>query len=144
VRPDSCLACPSPGIGFAKIPAGASGFTLLGVVEPSPVPAHAVSAYLVEEAGGLPIAPSEGSGQAYPEQVAERLRDQALNVRTCVLRNQPAAAAILEEAGRQPGELIALATHGRSGLDWLLLGRVADKVIRGATAPVLVYRPDKP
>ena len=31
--------------------------------------------------------------------------------------------------------------HGRGGLKRLLLGSVADKVLRGATTPVLVYRP---
>lgn len=38
---------------------------------------------------------------------------------------------------------MALATHGRGGLARLLLGSVADKVIRGASAPVLIYRPRK-
>jgi hypothetical protein len=36
--------------------------------------------------------------------------------------------------------LIALETHGRRGLPRLLLGSVADKVIRGASVPVLVHR----
>ena len=31
--------------------------------------------------------------------------------------------------------------HGRGGLKRLLLGSVADKVLRGAATPVLVYRP---
>jgi starvation-inducible DNA-binding protein len=38
-------------------------------------------------------------------------------------------------------DLIALATHGRGGLRRLLVGSVADKVLRGSTTPVLVYRP---
>ena len=38
-------------------------------------------------------------------------------------------------------DLIALATQGRGGLKRLLVGSVADKVLRGATTPVLVYRP---
>ena len=37
--------------------------------------------------------------------------------------------------------LIALATHGRGGLKRLVLGSVADKVLRGADTAVLVYRP---
>jgi nucleotide-binding universal stress UspA family protein len=37
--------------------------------------------------------------------------------------------------------LIALTTHGRRGLSRLLLGSVADKVVRGSTLPVLLYRP---
>jgi len=37
--------------------------------------------------------------------------------------------------------LIALATHGAGGLERLMVGSVADKVIRGATTPVLIVRP---
>jgi nucleotide-binding universal stress UspA family protein len=37
--------------------------------------------------------------------------------------------------------MIALETHGRRGLSRLVLGSVADKVIRGASCPVLVHRP---
>lgn len=48
------------------------------------------------------------------------------------------ARTILEQA--RPNELIALATHGRGGISRLLLGSVADQVIRGATQPVLVCR----
>ena len=36
---------------------------------------------------------------------------------------------------------IAMATHGRSGLARLVLGSVADEVIRHAHLPMLVYRP---
>ena len=43
---------------------------------------------------------------------------------------------------RSDGNLvIALATHGRSRLKRLILGSVADKIIRGATMPVLIYHP---
>ena len=38
-------------------------------------------------------------------------------------------------------DLVALATHGRSGLKRIALGSVADKLIRGASVPVLVVRP---
>lgn len=37
-------------------------------------------------------------------------------------------------------DLIVIGTHGRRGLDRLLIGSVADKVIRGAKVPVLVVR----
>jgi nucleotide-binding universal stress UspA family protein len=54
------------------------------------------------------------------------------------------ASAILDAAREQHIDLIAIATHGRSGLARLLLGSVADKVVRGATLPVLLYRPQDP
>ena len=37
--------------------------------------------------------------------------------------------------------MIAIETHGRGGLSRLLLGSVADKVIRGSTLPILVHKP---
>jgi nucleotide-binding universal stress UspA family protein len=39
-------------------------------------------------------------------------------------------------------DLIALETHGRSGLARWLVGGVADKVVRGASVPVLLHRPE--
>ncbi len=37
-------------------------------------------------------------------------------------------------------DLIVIGSHGRKGLDRLLIGSVADKIIRGAKVPVLVIR----
>jgi nucleotide-binding universal stress UspA family protein len=54
---------------------------------------------------------------------------------------QRPAEAILGDAEAQQVDLIALATHGRGGVSRLFLGSVADKVVRGATVPVLVYHP---
>ena len=58
-----------------------------------------------------------------------------------VVVDQTGTEAILEEAKTGGHDLIALATHGRSGLARILLGSVADKVLRRADVPVLVYRP---
>ena len=48
--------------------------------------------------------------------------------------------AISEEAKRWPANLIVIGTHGRHGFNHLLLGSVAEGVIRLATKPVLVIR----
>jgi nucleotide-binding universal stress UspA family protein len=50
------------------------------------------------------------------------------------------APAVLDLADRVDADLIVLGTHGRGGLRRLLLGSVADKVIRGTHRPVLVHR----
>jgi nucleotide-binding universal stress UspA family protein len=50
-------------------------------------------------------------------------------------------ATILDAAREQHVDLIAIATHGWSGLARILLGSVAEKVVRGVTLPVLLYRP---
>lgn len=52
-----------------------------------------------------------------------------------------AATSILEAATRQGADLVALTTHGRSGISRLLFGSVTDKVLRAASLPVLVRRP---
>jgi nucleotide-binding universal stress UspA family protein len=48
------------------------------------------------------------------------------------------AEEILRYARREPVELIVVGTHGRSGVSRLLLGSVAERVVRGARCPVLV------
>ncbi len=53
----------------------------------------------------------------------------------------PPAVAILADADANGIDLIALETRGRSGLAKVLLGSVADKVVRGAAVPVLLQRP---
>lgn len=50
------------------------------------------------------------------------------------------AAAIFEEARRTRADVIAIATRGRGGVPRMLIGSVADKVIRAADRPVLVCR----
>jgi nucleotide-binding universal stress UspA family protein len=48
--------------------------------------------------------------------------------------------AINEEAKGWPADLIVIGTHGRHGFNHLLLGSVAEGVIRLAAKPVLVVR----
>ena len=77
----------------------------------------------------------------YLDQLAERFRTRSLNVQTRVVSHLRPATAILDDASAHGVDLIALATHGRGGLKRLLVGSVADKVLRSAITPVLVYRP---
>lgn len=78
--------------------------------------------------------------EAYLEGVANRIHaTQVPAVAKVVLDEQP-VKAILHEA-EKACDVVALATHGYSGLKRLWLGSVADKVLRGSTVPVLVYRP---
>jgi nucleotide-binding universal stress UspA family protein len=50
------------------------------------------------------------------------------------------AAAVIVEQAADANTLVCMATHGRSGLDRWLLGSVAEKVLRGASAQVLLVR----
>jgi nucleotide-binding universal stress UspA family protein len=84
----------------------------------------------------------QAAAQTYLDHVAERLGAQSLVVHTAVIVGQT-APAILDYAHDHGIDLIALATHGRSGAARILLGSIADKTLRGATMPVLLYRPPK-
>jgi nucleotide-binding universal stress UspA family protein len=79
--------------------------------------------------------------QHYLGQVADRLRARSLDVQIKIAVEEQPAIAILHEAKSSAVDLIALETHGRRGLSRLVVGSVADKVVRGASVPVLVHRP---
>ncbi|MBX6314743.1 MAG: universal stress protein [Isosphaeraceae bacterium] len=80
---------------------------------------------------------------SYLRRAADRLGGPTRRVHPCVvLDEQPVAKAILHYAQAQDADLIALATRGRGGLSRLFGGSVADRVVRSASMPVLVFRPD--
>ena len=77
----------------------------------------------------------------YLQGVSRDLKSRGLTVETMVLKGSP-ARALLDLAQRTPNDLIAITTHGRSGLSRWLTGSVADALIRASGDPVLVIRPD--
>ena len=58
----------------------------------------------------------------------------------CTVDKGRADEAIVEKGESDTAMLIAMATHGRSGLNRFLLGSVAEKVLRGAANPLLLVR----
>jgi nucleotide-binding universal stress UspA family protein len=78
--------------------------------------------------------------QKYLDGVAEHLRKENLCVTVLVASGEP-AEQILEVVTIAQADLVAMATHGRSGLQRLMLGSVADKVIHHTSIPVLLVRP---
>ncbi len=81
------------------------------------------------------------TAEEYLERLAEQLRPRTSRVQTRVVSQVSPATAILDDASAHGADLIALATQGRGGLKRLLVGSVADKVLRGATIPILLQRP---
>ncbi|MGF1598475.1 MAG: universal stress protein [Acidimicrobiales bacterium] len=80
------------------------------------------------------------------EAASARLDQLALGLRTPpawtkVLHGTPASRSIVDFAGRLPASLIALATHGRTGLARSAVGSVTAEIVRHAPCPVLVTRP---
>lgn len=78
--------------------------------------------------------------QAYLDAQARTLQDAGVDVTSDVRYGSPADVIVEVAADYSPGALIAMATHGYSGLRRWALGSVADKVIHATEAPVLLVR----
>lgn len=86
------------------------------------------------------LALEEEKARTYLEWTAEPLRGRGLEVECVTVRGAP-AEAIVDYALRHQVDLIALSTHGRSGLERLVFGSVAEKVVRETGKPVLLIKP---
>ena len=73
----------------------------------------------------------------------ERARAGGLTVETTMKGGHP-AREILALADRAQADMLVIGTHGRGGVEHLLLGSVAEKIMRKAACPVLVVPPGAP
>jgi len=78
--------------------------------------------------------------ESYLAGVADELRREGIDVETRVVGGR-AAAQIVEHADKEDVGLIALSTHGRSGLARLVMGSGVDKILRACERPILLVRP---
>ena len=77
------------------------------------------------------------------EQTTARLREQNIKVRGLMRVGAP-FLEILNAAVSENADLIVMGTHGRSGLAHVLMGSVAERVVRKSPCPVLTIRhPDR-
>jgi universal stress protein A len=74
------------------------------------------------------------------ERRARTARGQGLIVRPLVRTGSP-AGTIARVAAEERADLVVVGTHGRSGIDRLVVGSVAERVVRHAPCPVLVVKP---
>ena len=75
----------------------------------------------------------------YLEKTAETIKGRGITINKLVATGN-AAEEILKTAGEINADLIAMSTHGRSGLRRMAFGSITDKVLRGASIPVLMVR----
>ncbi len=82
------------------------------------------------------------SGRALLDDAATRLRAEGIDVETVLLENttERVSDAIVRQAVESHCDLVLLGTHGRRGMDRLLLGSDAEQVVRIAPVPVLLVR----
>ncbi|MBI1918631.1 MAG: universal stress protein [Planctomycetes bacterium] len=141
----------------AVAPLGAcmgSEYSLLRVVEPVPVPVADPAFAAAVPVEAAVISSQQEAARAYLRRVSVRLRGElaASAVHACVVLDPDPAEAILSFVERTPGsagspdahhpvDLIALATHGRSGLSRLLLGSIGARILKHTTVPLFLQRP---
>jgi nucleotide-binding universal stress UspA family protein len=118
-----------------------AAYTLLRVVQP-----FAVASFDAAGLGVGTVVPEALEGLRreaanYLDRLAQRLRGQGLAVETAVAVHDQPATAILDAVQERHADLVAVASHGRHGLTRLMLGSIADKVVRAAPVPVLVHGP---
>ena len=89
---------------------------------------------------GQMIETLEGSTKEYLNAMYKQLMGQGLQV-SMQIAEGPIADSILQVAADEKIDLIAMSTHGRSGVARWLIGSIAEKVVRGANIPVLLVRP---
>jgi nucleotide-binding universal stress UspA family protein len=112
---------------------------LLQVVDPS-------FSYMADFARG-PLTDQSPSlavsrAQDYLDRVAATLNEEGLtaSARVSTVYGENPASEIICEGEKEPGTLIAMSTHGRSGLSRWALGSVTDKVLHATSNPLLIIR----
>jgi len=82
------------------------------------------------------------TGERALARAAEIAKQSGTTAETVLLaaNGQRISSVIVDEARKWQADLIVIGTHGRSGLSRLLLGSVAEGVVRAAPVPVLLVR----
>ena len=109
---------------------------LLRVVEPVPLSVGLEKAYVVLR-GGF----ERGTKQAesYLAALQGEFREKGIQARTRVVSG-PIVDAIISAAEREGADLVAMASHGRSGLSQVFYGSVAAGVLHRIDRPLLLVR----
>jgi len=79
--------------------------------------------------------------EAYADTVAEQLRQRGLEAESFVGRGDP-AELILQLVHHLPADMVVMATRGRRGVSKIVLGSVADAVLRICPVPLLLVNAD--
>jgi nucleotide-binding universal stress UspA family protein len=123
-----------------QLAAGSKGELVIVHVLPT------VPAYLSPEMAGLPWNQIDRANRAIGQRTLDRMtkaiqaEHAELQIHN-ILAKGVVAEEVLRVARRCRCHLIVLATHGRTGLKHVLMGSVAESVVRRAPCPVLIVRP---
>jgi len=128
------------GLQLAKL--AGSEVTIVTVTEPATI----VGGGYASMAGGvidpLPelIEAQEKAARELLERAAKKATEQGVTAKTVLVDNSFAAEGIVATANEIGAELIVMGSHGRRGLDRLLLGSQTNNVLAHTKLPVLVTR----
>jgi nucleotide-binding universal stress UspA family protein len=100
-----------------------------------PIYAYSSEPYLSTDLWGA----IEEAARKQLDETLAGVRKQLPRAEALLVRGRP-ADEILSAAERLKADFIVVGTHGRSGLNHILLGSVAEKVVRGSPVPVLSVR----
>ncbi|MET0384317.1 MAG: universal stress protein, partial [Polyangiales bacterium] len=107
------------------------------------LPAFVAASEVAEDAGLAPAILDSISKNAYSltERFAAEARDNGVAIhRARALAGASVYETIIEQADRGGYDMIVIGSHGRSGWSRLVIGSVAERVVRHAHCPVLVAR----
>lgn len=114
---------------------GIQEIVLLRVVElPPTLGAEAIDYVALQDA-------DQKAAHEYLAEMKQRLTAEGFSVSFHILPGR-AAEVITEFARKNSVDLIAIATHGRSGISRWVFGSVADRVVRSSSIPLLLIRPE--
>lgn len=112
------------------------GIELLRAIEP--LPAYAAAEIATARTEEM-LAFEEADAGGYLDKVAAPMEAKGLRVQRSVARGL-AVDAILRHVEVSGSGLIAMSTHGRTGVGRLLVGSVAERVLRSSPVPVLLWK----
>ena len=86
------------------------------------------------------LAEMKNAATDFLNKVSDGLRNEKVTVVCKVSVSENPADEIIKAEVEVNADLVAMSTHGRSGISRFAIGSVADKVLRGGTVPVLMVR----
>jgi nucleotide-binding universal stress UspA family protein len=86
------------------------------------------------------LAEMKDAATDFLNKVSDVLRNEKVTVMCKVSVSENPADEIIKAEVEVNADLVAMSTHGRSGISRFAIGSVADKVLRGGTVPVLMVR----
>jgi len=115
--------------------------TLVHVYDPTPLmpPAVIPNPVRMDSSIGQEL---EQAAKKELHRIREEELDASLEVKIAVVQHPSAHRAICDLAREEGADLVIVGTHGRTGIRHVLLGSVAERVVRHCHTSVLTVRPD--